>query len=253
GERAVRAARPRDQPGGIVLADDPQETSGVSCGLCEFRRRPCRRFWAGRHRPPARRFGDHPQSAQDRSGSRECAAHPGAAKVARVARRLARRPPPAFARGMDAALSADLSLHRRADRQRVSDERRLSARGARNGLPGPCPSLRTVTVLSETLRDNVPLEVAWMSLRQRYIKVLSQIMPAGVVGVSLLLGAAAPGDAAQYPANPQLSAADRHPVAERLAAIRQAVSDIAGDTVRSRPGEQQLAWGNWWRNGGWRN
>ena len=21
----------------------------------------------------------------------------------------------------------------------------------------------------------------------------------------------------------------------------------------ARPGEQQLAWGNWWRNGGWRN
>ena len=92
-----------------------------------------------------------------------------------------------------------------------------------------------------------------MSLRQRYIKVLSQIVPAGAFGVSLLLGAAAPGDAAQYPANSQLSAADRPPVAERLAAIRQAVSDIAGDTVRSRPGEQQLAWGNWWRNGGWRN
>ena len=32
--------------------------------------------------------------------------------------------------GMDAALSADLSLHRRADRQRVPDERRLSARSA---------------------------------------------------------------------------------------------------------------------------
>ena len=92
-----------------------------------------------------------------------------------------------------------------------------------------------------------------MSLRQRYIKVLSQIMPAGVVGVSLLLGAAAPGDAAQYPANPQLSAADRPPVAERLAAIRQAVSDVVGDAVKLRPGEQHLAWGNWWRNGGWRN
>ena len=92
-----------------------------------------------------------------------------------------------------------------------------------------------------------------MSLRQRYLRVLSQIMPAGAVGVSLLLGSAAPGDAAQYPANSQLSAADRSPVAERLAAIRQAVSDVAGDLVKLRPGEQQLAWGNWWRNGGWRN
>jgi hypothetical protein len=110
-----------------------------------------------------------------------------------------------------------------------------------------------VTILSETLRDNVPLKVAWMSLRQRYLRVLSQIMPAGAVGVSLLLGAAAPGDTAQHPADSRLSAADRSPVAERLAAIRQAVSDIAADAVRSPPGEQQLGWGNWWRNGGWRN
>jgi hypothetical protein len=50
-----------------------------------------------------------------------------------------------------------------------------------------------------------------------------------------------------------LSAADRSTVAERLAAIRQAVSDVAGDADKLRPGEQQLAWGNWWRNGGWRN
>jgi len=56
---------------------------------------------------------------------------------------------------------------------------------------------------------------------------------------------AAPGGAAQHPADSQLSAADRSTVADRLAAIRQAVSDVAGDAVKSRPGEQQLAWGNW--------
>ena len=61
-----------------------------------------------------------------------------------------------------------------------------------------------------------------MSLRQRYLKIPSQMMPAGAVGVSLLLGAAAPGDATQHPADSRLSAADRSPVAERLAAIRQA-------------------------------
>jgi rSAM-associated Gly-rich repeat protein len=91
-----------------------------------------------------------------------------------------------------------------------------------------------------------------MSLRQKYLRVLSQLMPTGAVGVSLLLGAA-PGDAAQHPFDSQPAAADRLPVAERLAAIRQAVSDIAGDALRSRSDEQQLAWGNWWRNGGWRN
>jgi hypothetical protein len=93
-------------------------------------------------------------------------------------------------------------------------------------------------------------EVAWMSLRQRYLKLLTEIMSAGAVGVSLLLGSAVPGDAAQHPADP---AADRSTVAERLGAIREAVSDVAGETVGSRPSEQQLAWGNWWRNGGWRN
>jgi hypothetical protein len=87
-----------------------------------------------------------------------------------------------------------------------------------------------------------------MSLRQRYLELLSQIMPAGAVGVSLLLGAAAPGDAAHHPAAAQPMAADHYPVAERLAAVRQAVSDLAGDAVRSRPGEQQIAWGNWWHN-----
>ena len=92
-----------------------------------------------------------------------------------------------------------------------------------------------------------------MSLRQRYLRVLLQIMPAGAVGVSLLLGSAAPGDAAQRPAASQPKAADPSTVAERLAAIRQVVSDVAGDVVISRPGEELLAWGNWWRNGGWRN
>jgi len=92
-----------------------------------------------------------------------------------------------------------------------------------------------------------------MSLRQRYLKVLLQIMPAGAVGVSLLLGSAAPGDAARHSAALQSKTADPATVGERLAAIRQAVSDVAADAVNSQPGEQQLAWGNWWRNGGWRN
>jgi hypothetical protein len=82
-----------------------------------------------------------------------------------------------------------------------------------------------------------------MSLRQRYIKVISQIMPAGAIGLSLLLSTAAPGEAAQHPVGSQLSTADRFTVAERLAAIRQQVSDVAPDAVTSRPGEQLLAWG----------
>ena len=92
-----------------------------------------------------------------------------------------------------------------------------------------------------------------MSLRQKYVKIFSEIFPAGAMGVSLLLGSAAPGDANPHPASSQPAASEAAGVSERLAAIRQAVSDIAGDGVKLRPGEQQLAWGNWWRNGGWRN
>lgn len=90
-----------------------------------------------------------------------------------------------------------------------------------------------------------------MSLRQKYLKILSEIMPAGAVGVSLLLGSTAPGDANQHPAGSRPPASDLFSVSERLAVIREAVSDLPA-VVEPAEGEQQLAWGNWWRNGGWR-
>lgn len=94
-----------------------------------------------------------------------------------------------------------------------------------------------------------------MSLRQKYLAILSGIVPVGVVGVSLLLGSTAPSAASQEPMAAQPRAADQPRVAERLAAIRDAVSEVAGPG--SQPAAQQLAWGNWrnggWRNGGWRN
>ena len=102
-----------------------------------------------------------------------------------------------------------------------------------------------------------------MSLRERYLKVLAGILPAGAVGVSLILGAAAPAAADQGPTAGQPLAADHGRVAERLAAIRDAVSTVAGSTAL-KSGDQ-LAWWAWrnggggwrnggaWRNGGWRN
>lgn len=92
-----------------------------------------------------------------------------------------------------------------------------------------------------------------MSLRERYLKLLSEIMPAGAVGITLLLGSAVAAQAARHPAELQPSASGAATVAERLAAIRRAVSDVPQTAARQRDGEQQLAWGNWWRNGGWRN
>jgi rSAM-associated Gly-rich repeat protein len=106
-----------------------------------------------------------------------------------------------------------------------------------------------------------------VTLRRKYRRILSSILPAGAVGAALLLGAAVPGVARE---DPDL-ATDRAPVADRLAAIRQAVSEVAGGNSRPAATGRQLAWwGNWrngggwgawrngggwgaWRNGGWRN
>jgi rSAM-associated Gly-rich repeat protein len=103
-----------------------------------------------------------------------------------------------------------------------------------------------------------------MSLREKYRKILTGLVPAGAVGVSVLLGSSAPSAASvggQDPASAQPAIS----VAERLAAVRDAVSDV----VEHRSGDHagpQLAWGNWgnggwgggwerpwgWGNGGWR-
>jgi hypothetical protein len=92
-----------------------------------------------------------------------------------------------------------------------------------------------------------------MSLRQNYVTILSRILPAGAVGVSLLLGATAPGAASEHPAASQPPAADKDRVSERLAAIREAVSAMADEGRATEPadGNLHLAWGNWWNNWGW--
>jgi rSAM-associated Gly-rich repeat protein len=99
-----------------------------------------------------------------------------------------------------------------------------------------------------------------VTLRQRYQKVLSAIVPVGAVGASLLLGSVAPGTAKEDPARSQPRADVGSRVADRLAAIRQAVSELAGSAGETTKDGQRLAWwGNWrngggggaWRNGGW--
>ena len=92
-----------------------------------------------------------------------------------------------------------------------------------------------------------------MLLRQEYGKLLSRLFPAGAVGISMLLGASAPAEANVAPAAQSEAAS----IAERLEAIRGAVTDLAGPAAKPEEAETQLAWGNWrnggWRNGGWRN
>ena len=92
-----------------------------------------------------------------------------------------------------------------------------------------------------------------MSLQQKYIKVLSGILPAGVVGVSLLLGATVPSVANEHPTTSQPLAGDKDAVAQRLAAIREAVSAVADPAAeQTKSGDDlRLAWGNWWNNWGW--
>jgi len=80
-----------------------------------------------------------------------------------------------------------------------------------------------------------------MSLRLKYLDILSGMLPAGALGVSLLLGSTGPCGASEHPMN-SLPAATQG-VSERLAAIREAVSELGTPTMRSSEGEQQLAWG----------
>ena len=87
-----------------------------------------------------------------------------------------------------------------------------------------------------------------MSLRDKYLKILSGIAPAGA-GVVLLLGSVLPSAAARHPAGAEPLAANRAGVSERLAAIREAVTDVA-KAVKPDDEELHLAWGNWWRNWG---
>ena len=93
-----------------------------------------------------------------------------------------------------------------------------------------------------------------MSLRDKYLRILSGIAPAGAAGMVLLLGSAMSSAAARDSSAAGFMAADRAGVSERLAAIREAVSDLAegdGGAARSED-EYRLAWGNWWRNWGGR-
>ena len=85
-----------------------------------------------------------------------------------------------------------------------------------------------------------------LSLRLKYREIVSTLMTQGAIGMAVLLGSAAPGAASQEPAG-QPSSAQGERVSERLAAIREAVSAVAGGPTQTSDaaGEQRLAWGNW--------
>jgi rSAM-associated Gly-rich repeat protein len=98
-----------------------------------------------------------------------------------------------------------------------------------------------------------------MLLQRKYLKILAGLLPAGAMGVSLALGTTAPAAADPEPQGRPTPGASQTRVADRLAAIRDAVSAVEGAKLVD-PGEQ-VAWWAWrnggggWRNGGaaWRN
>ena len=105
-----------------------------------------------------------------------------------------------------------------------------------------------------------------MSAVQRYRKILSVLLPAGALGMSILLGSSGAQAAREVPAGPPSNAAPPR-IAERLAAIRDAVSDVTvpdGKAATAPEGTERLAWHNWanfgigipfwndWHNG-WKN
>ena len=93
-----------------------------------------------------------------------------------------------------------------------------------------------------------------MSSPRRTLWALAALLPLGALGISTALASAPAPSAAS-------GAVERPGVAERLAAIRSAVSEIAADPAMPQPGDagtETVAWGNWgnfnpWGNGGWRN
>lgn len=90
---------------------------------------------------------------------------------------------------------------------------------------------------------------------RRSAEILTALLPAGVMGLSMALAAADANAASSVNDVPSESKS----VANRLEALRGSVSEAIDGIEKSEPyvfldPEAKLAWwGNGWRNGGWRN
>ncbi len=83
---------------------------------------------------------------------------------------------------------------------------------------------------------------------RRSARALAKLLPAGMLGLSIGLAAAAPQAATSAgPGNGS--------VAAKLKAIRTSVSDVVQDSAAAEAPEDatQLAWWGNWHNGGWHN
>jgi predicted cobalt transporter CbtA len=74
-----------------------------------------------------------------------------------------------------------------------------------------------------------------MSLCQKYLRILSGILPAGAVGVSVFLGSTTTSLAKEHSESSQSAAAAT--VAERLSAIREAVSAVVEQGESAKPAD----------------
>jgi len=92
-----------------------------------------------------------------------------------------------------------------------------------------------------------------MSALEKYRRILSVLLPAGVIGASFLLSTTALAALPPQSANARDVNSGPAPVAERLAAIRDAVSSVAGSAALPGEPERLAWWGNGWGNGGWRD
>jgi rSAM-associated Gly-rich repeat protein len=86
-----------------------------------------------------------------------------------------------------------------------------------------------------------------LSLRRKYREIVAKLMSPGAIGMAVLLGSAAPVAANPEPAGKQPASAQGERVSERLAAIRDAVSEVADarQSAAGAAGERRLAWHNW--------
>ena len=87
-----------------------------------------------------------------------------------------------------------------------------------------------------------------MSAR-KYLKVVSHLVRPGTIGMAVLLGSVASA-AAHQEVIPQNPTAQQERVSERLAAIREAVSELSGGETPAPNGERRMAWHNWGNGGG---
>ena len=92
-----------------------------------------------------------------------------------------------------------------------------------------------------------------MSALEKYRRILSVLLPAGVIGASFLLSTTALASLPSQAVSVRDGSSESAPVAERLAAIRDAVSSVAGSPALPGQPERLAWWGNGWHNGGWGN